>query len=73
MKKFNFQDVFDNGGYDHFTHYDYLMQTMTNGQMGAFKEHLKLIQNASIIALLPLKNKSYEEIVKAEILGRMKK
>jgi hypothetical protein len=72
--KSNLEDVFDNGGYDHFTHFDYLKQLIENGQLGAFKDHLKEMSNEALVSLANnVEGYSYQNNVKVELLNRMEK
>jgi len=74
-KKFELEDEFDNEELNHFTHYDYLLQTIDNGQRGALKEALKAISNKSLIHFLKIMPKwdSFADIVICEMLERMDK
>ncbi len=72
--KFKLTDEFDNGGYDHFTHYDYLKQLIENGQLGAFKDHLKEMSNEALVSLANnIEGYSYQNNVRVELLNRMEK
>lgn len=76
-KRFELQDEFDKSqdenGYNHFTHYDYLLQVIGNGQMSAFKSHLKEITSEGLLTFLPLAGSDkWVNAVKDEIMGRIK-
>jgi hypothetical protein len=65
-------DEFDNVHYNHFTHCDYLLKLIENGQDGEFINHLKLLSNESLIIFFPLAGQNRWSIpVKTEILVRM--
>lgn len=66
-------DEFDNEELNHFTHYDYLLQVIINGQFSAFKDHLKEIINKDLIwfiQIMPECPEIYKNAVCSEILKR---
>lgn len=76
-KKSNLNDQFDNDDLNHFTHYDYLLQLIDNGQYSAFKYHLREISTKSLLRFLRFleimpTEQTYKETVEEEILERMK-
>ena len=74
-KKHELQEEFDSEEMYHFTHYDYLMQTMENGQYSAFKVHLREMSNKALVAILDTISGSnkhiYKQCLKEEIQQRM--
>ncbi len=76
MAKAELQDEFDNGELNHFSHYDYLLQVIHNGQGSAFKDHLSEMSNNALVTfleLIPHESKRFHDIVKDEIKKRMEK
>jgi hypothetical protein len=55
-KRFKLSDEFCDGErpIEHMSHYDYLKQTVVNGQPSAYKEHIKKINNDGLIRLLKI-------------------
>lgn len=75
-KRYSLGDEFDNSsavnGYNHFTHYDYLLQLIDNGQLGAFKDHIKEITNKGLLIFLPRTHEDkWYRCVSNEIESRM--
>lgn len=73
MKKLHkLSDEFDNGEIEHFTHYDYLMQVINNGQPTALKEHVEEIQTRSLLVFFDRAEmtETYREIIRLEIIKR---
>jgi hypothetical protein len=68
---FELKDEFDNGHYDHFTHYDYLVQLVNNGQPSEFRKHLEGMSNRALVSIGLLKM-PYSKYLNEEILKRMK-
>jgi hypothetical protein len=71
MHKLN--DPFDTDQAEHFTHYDYLLQVIENGQGSALRDHIKVITNKSLIRFYEIMPNfpAYRKIVQDEILKRM--
>lgn len=71
--KHELTDEFDNDQPEHFTHYDYLLQVIVNGQPSAFREHIKKLSNDALVTLLTIvEGQTYKNYVSKEILERMK-
>jgi hypothetical protein len=68
--QFELKDIFDIKWDETFTHDDYLIQLINNGQPTAFKEHLTKMSNKALVYFQFVK-KPYSDYVKAEILIRM--
>jgi hypothetical protein len=68
-------DEFDNEELNHFTHYDYLLQLIENGQFSAFKEHIKELSNEAVVKCLEVfyqgYSSGYKNMIRDEILRRM--
>jgi hypothetical protein len=69
-EQYELKDIFDIKWDETFTHYDYLIQLVNNGQPTAFKEHLTKMSNKALVHMHLLKQ-PYNSYVKAEILIRM--
>lgn len=73
MKTHDLQTEFDNEDENHFTHYDYLLQLIENGQFSSFTEHLKELKNSALVRFFEIMpdKKSFKLIVSEELLIRM--
>lgn len=68
---YELSEEFDNDDINHFTHYDYLLQVIENGQPSAFRAHIKTISKKSLLQFLQImpQRATYKTIVLDEILG----
>lgn len=72
MKLHTLSDEFDNGEINHFTHYDYMLQVVHNGQPSALRDHVKQMRVASLIKFIDRTELSevYRNIIRDEIIKR---
>jgi hypothetical protein len=73
-KRFKLTDEFDSNQIEHFTHYDYLLQLITNGQPSDFAKHIKKINNRALLHFMCIMPQIsiFVTYTSDEILSRMK-
>lgn len=73
MLRHDLTEEFDNDEPEHFTHYDYLLQLIENGQFSAFSEHLKTLKNSALVRFFEIMpdKKSFKLLVSEEIILRI--